>query len=105
MTTARIAIVLVALGAAVFATIRWPRAMSVNVWAFVATVLLTAAVIIVLPAPFAAKVLWVGLALPLLWVALQWWAYWDERRWRPTASMIALSAIGATIVVTMDPAL
>jgi hypothetical protein len=103
MSPVTIALLLVAVAAAVFTTIRWPRAMGVNVWAFIATVLPTAGLIIALPAPFAAKVLWSGLVLPLLWVALQWWAYWDERRWRPIASMIALSTIGAAIVLTMQP--
>lgn len=105
MNPVLISTLLALLAAGVLATVRWPRAMAVNLWSFITTVLVTSGLIIVLPTPFAATVLWAGLVLPVLWVALQWWAYWDQRRWRPTAAMVMLSIAGAAVIATMEPSL
>lgn len=80
-----------------------PRAMSVTLWAFVATTFLSAALLLVLPGTFANVAMWLALAMPLLWVGLQFWAMWEARTWRVLTSFGAISLASAVVIVFMDP--
>ena len=85
------------------ATWKAPRLVSVIVWALLAAIFASAAILITFPGPFAEKALWVALSVPFIWVAFQFWTYWDKRAWRVAAGLIAVTALSAAIVFTSDP--
>ncbi|MEM1193784.1 MAG: hypothetical protein AAGH42_10380 [Pseudomonadota bacterium] len=84
-------------------TWRAPRLTSVIVWALIATIFFTAALLIKLPGDFANTALWMTLAVPLIWVGFQFICYWDKKGWRAAASLITVSVISAAIVFTSAP--
>lgn len=85
-----------------YGTWRNPRLWSALFWAFVATVMLSAAVIRGLPGPFQDKVFGMTIILPLIWVGFQFWLYWSPKRWRVTLILFATILLG-TIVVLLSP--
>lgn len=86
-------------------TIKAPRLMSVLIWSFVATVLFSAAIILMWPGPLSNKLLWMALLSPIIWVALQFWCYWQGKGWRVVLAMLAISVLGALAVALVDPVL
>ena len=85
------------------ATWRAPRLTAVLVWSLLASVLGAAALLLILPVPFADLALWVALSVPLVWAAAQFWCYWDRRAWRPAAGLIGASVAGALTVLLVPP--
>ncbi|MEM7730446.1 MAG: hypothetical protein AAF311_14450 [Pseudomonadota bacterium] len=85
------------------ATWKAPRLTSVTVWALLAAIFLTAALLMHMPGSFSEKALWATLGVPVLWVGLQFWTYWDRRAWRATAGLIALTLLCAILVFTTTP--
>jgi len=85
------------------ATWKAPRLTSVILWALLATIFSSAALLLVLPGPFSEKALWVALSVPLIWVAFQFWCYWDSRKWRVTGGLIAISIMSGIVVFMTEP--
>lgn len=104
MSITLIVIIVVALALAAFATYKAPRLTSVILWAMVASVFLSAALILVLPGDIRTRVFWFGMCLPITWVALQFWCYFDERQWRVVAGLLGIIVFGAVAVVLLAPA-
>lgn len=86
------------------ATWKAPRLTSVIFWSLIATIFVGAAGLLVLPGSFSDKGLWLTLAVPVIWAAFQFWTYWEEKAWRVPAGLIAISAVSAVIVFTIEPA-
>ncbi|MGB6230970.1 MAG: hypothetical protein WBF53_12695 [Litorimonas sp.] len=80
-----------------------PRLTSVIVWALLAAIFLTAALLMHLPGSFSEKALWLTLGVPLIWVGLQFWTYWDRKPWRVTGGLIAITVVCAVLVFTTTP--
>ncbi len=85
------------------ATWRAPRLAAVLVWSLLASILGSAALLLVLPFAFGELALWVALFVPLLWVGFQFWCYWDRRAWRPAAGLIGVALAGAATVLLVPP--
>ncbi|MEM7734533.1 MAG: hypothetical protein AAF267_01980 [Deinococcota bacterium] len=88
-------VVVAGLGAA---TWRAPRLTSALLWSLVSAVLVSAALILVVPGAFRDKVFWFAMLLPFVWVAMQFWLYWDKHRWRVTLALFGLATVSAAIV-------
>jgi len=84
-------------------TVHAPRLTSVILWSLVASMLLSAALMLTLPIEFRALALWMALAVSLIWVAFQFWCYWDKHGWRVASGLIAVSMISGYIVFTTPP--
>ncbi|MEL6827964.1 MAG: hypothetical protein AAFN91_17075 [Pseudomonadota bacterium] len=91
----------------VFALTAWtvhaPRLTSVIVWSLIASMMLSAALLITLPIEFRALALWMALAVSLIWVAFQFWCYWDKHGWRVASGLIVISLVSGYIVFTVPP--
>ena len=85
------------------ATWKAPRLTSVIVWALLAAIFTSSAILMTFPGAFAEKALWVALSVPFIWVALQFWTYWDRKAWRVAIGLMALTALSAAIVFTSEP--
>lgn len=92
--------VIVALG---LATWRAPRLTSIIVWSLTATIMLGAALILLVPAPLGELALWLALLTPLIWVGFQFWCYWDARKWRVALGLIAITLAGAAVAAVLPP--
>ena len=88
-----------------FWTWKSPRVTGVMIWSLIATMVGLAALMVILPFDIKQFALWLTIMVPVVWVSLQFWCYWDSSAWRPTASMIVLSAISLVVVFTSDPIL
>ena len=86
-----------------FATYKAPRLTGAIFWSLVATLLLTAGLLLILPGPFSEVALWLSLAVPIIWAALQFWCYWDNNKWRVAGGLIMLALIGGGITFFVDP--
>ncbi|MEO0612459.1 MAG: hypothetical protein AAFY83_03980 [Pseudomonadota bacterium] len=95
-----VGIVTVLLG---LATWKAPRLTSIIIWALVATVFFTSALLIKLPGKFSENALWLTLGVPLIWVIFQFFTYWEKRNWLVVASLLGISIISAAIVFTSEP--
>lgn len=84
-------------------TVHAPRLTSVIVWSLIASMLLSAALMLTLPVEFRALALWMALAVSLIWVAFQFWCYWDKHGWRVAGGLILVSMISGYIVFTTPP--
>lgn len=84
-------------------TVHAPRLTSVILWSIVASMLLSAALLLTLPIEFRALALWMALAVSLIWVAFQFWCYWDKHGWRVAAGLITVSVVSGYIVFTTPP--
>ncbi|MEO1029260.1 MAG: hypothetical protein AAFX02_09425 [Pseudomonadota bacterium] len=91
------------LGLIVFGSIKAPRLTSVIWWALFATMLFTAALLLVLPGAFGEKALWFAMLVPLIWGGFQFWCYWDANKWRVLSGLIALSLVSGVIVFLSEP--
>ncbi len=76
------------------------RLLSCLLLSTLATIFLSAAILLKLPGPFDQKALWVSLAVPLIWLGFMLHAYWDERRWRTVAVPSGAAALGIALVLT-----
>ncbi|MEM7005372.1 MAG: hypothetical protein AAF498_05780 [Pseudomonadota bacterium] len=103
MNPVTIAILLVLVIGIGLATWKAPRLTSVILWALVATIFSTAALLLIVPGPFSEKALWIALSVPFVWVAFQFWCYWDANKWRVAGGLIAVSALCGIIVFLSDP--
>lgn len=103
MSPVILAIAGVALALVIYCTWKAPRLTSVILWSLVATIFLTAALLLAMPGPFSEKGLWLTIAVPLIWVLLQFWCYWDRSKWRVAGGLIATSIVSAIIVFSIDP--
>ncbi|MEM8770804.1 MAG: hypothetical protein AAGD92_04045 [Pseudomonadota bacterium] len=92
--------VLIALAAA---TWKAPRLTSIILWSLVATIFVTAALLIKAPGQFSERALWLTLAVPIIWTAFQFWTYWDSNKWRVAFGLIAFSVVGGVIVFLSEP--
>ena len=86
-----------------FATWRAPRLSSAVLWALVAAIFSTSALLMILPPPFIDKALWLAMLFPLIWVGFQFWCYWDARRWRVAAGLLLISLASGTFVLLGSP--
>ncbi|MEL6243807.1 MAG: hypothetical protein AAFQ21_00575 [Pseudomonadota bacterium] len=86
-----------------FFTWKAPRLTSVILWALIASMLFSAALLLTLPVEFKSLALWMALAVPIIWVAFQFWCYWDKRGWRVTAGLITISILSGAVVFTTPP--
>ncbi|MEP0393330.1 MAG: hypothetical protein ABJ205_04480 [Erythrobacter sp.] len=86
-----------------YGTWRNPRLWSALIWAFVATFMLSAAVLMAFPAPFAEKAFAMTIIMPLVWVGLQFWLYWNPGRWTVTLILFGIIAVSTVIVVLSPP--
>ncbi len=100
MSPLTIAIILGVVGLTGFFTWKAPRLASVILWALVASMLFSAALLLTLPIEFKSLALWMALAVPLIWVAFQFWCYWDKRGWRVAAGLIVVSIVSGAVVFT-----
>lgn len=103
MSVVVIAVAGLAIAGIAFATYKAPRLTSAVLWSLVATLLLTAGLLLILPGPFSEVALWLSLAVPLIWAALQFWCYWDENKWRVAGGLITLALIGGAVTYFVDP--
>lgn len=81
-------------------TVYAPRLTSVILWSLVASMLLSAALLLTLPMEFRALALWMALAVSLIWVAFQFCCYWDKHGWRVASGLILVSMVSGYIVFT-----
>lgn len=84
-------------------TVLAPRLTSIIWWAFVASMLLSAALLVTLPIEFKSLALWMALSVSLVWVAFQFWCYWEKRDWLVATGMIVISLISGIVVATIPP--
>lgn len=84
-------------------TVHAPRLTSVIIWALLASMLLSAALMLTLPVEFRALAIWMALAVSLIWVAFQFWCYWDKHGWRVASGLIVVSMVSGYIVFTTPP--
>ncbi|MEM9530259.1 MAG: hypothetical protein AAGA23_05030 [Pseudomonadota bacterium] len=84
-------------------TWRKPRLSGSVVWSLVATVLLTSALMLVLPGPLRERVVWVALASPLIWVGAIFWCHWDARPRRPQLTLIGVALAAGLVVYLLPP--
>ncbi|MEM9179477.1 MAG: hypothetical protein AAGA89_07180 [Pseudomonadota bacterium] len=84
-------------------TVHAPRLTSVIFWSLLASMLLSAALLLTLPIEFRALAIWMALAVSLIWVAFQFWCYWDKRGWRVATGLILVSMVSGYIVFTVPP--
>lgn len=84
-------------------TVHAPRLTSVILWSLVASMLLSAALMLTLPIEFRALALWMALAVSIIWVAFQFWCYWDKHGWRVASGLITVSIVSGYIVFTTPP--
>lgn len=96
-------ILIFVLGFIGFSTWKAPRLTSVVLWALMASMLLSAALLLTLPIEFKSLALWMALAVPLIWVAFQFWCYWDRRGWRVATGLVVISIVSGAIVFTTPP--
>ena len=94
---------ILALGALLLSIALWtwrkPRQACVILWALVATLFTCAALLKILPGPFADNVLWYAVSVPMIWAGVQVWVYWEAKAWRVTASLIGATLVSAAVVV------
>lgn len=76
------------------------RLLSLLLLSTLATILLSAAILVRAPGAFDQKALWVGLAVPLIWLGFMLYAYWDAKGWRTAVVPLLGSVVGAAIVFT-----
>lgn len=93
-------LVLAGLGAA---TWKAPRLTAILGWSLLATILSSAAILLVLPVDFGQLALWLTLFVPVLWVVLQFLCYWDRSKWRMPAFLIVLSFVSAATIAFVPP--
>lgn len=86
-----------------YGTWRNPRLWSALFWAFVATFMLTAAIVVAFPADFAQKVFALTIVMPLVWVGFQFWLYWNPGRWTVTIVLFLISITSGVIVYLSPP--
>ena len=84
-------------------TVHAPRLTSVIIWSLVASMFLSAALILTLPIEFKTLAIWMALAVSLIWVAFQFWCYWDKHGWRVASGLITISIVSGYIVFTTPP--
>lgn len=89
--------------AVAYATWKAPRLTSVLVWSFLATLILSAALLLTLPAPFSEKALWLALAVPLIWTGFQFWCYWDGKPRRVAIGLILITLVSGALVAVSEP--
>ena len=94
--------VAVLLGIAVWAYFK-PRLVGLVLASFVCISLVGSALPLVLPGSMVISLIWVGVTLPLAWMLLMFWCYADSSRWRPLASMIAMSVAAGIALILMEP--
>ncbi|MEM0930516.1 MAG: hypothetical protein AAGI89_14605 [Pseudomonadota bacterium] len=85
------------------ATYKAPRLTSVLFWSLTATIFSSAALLLVIPGPFSEVAIWMSLAVPLIWAGFQFLCYWERKEWRVTASLIAVTIVGAVLVAIVEP--
>ncbi|MEM7781100.1 MAG: hypothetical protein AAF697_11985 [Pseudomonadota bacterium] len=85
-----------------YGTWRNPRLWSALFWSFVATFMLTAAIVRGLPGPFQDKVFALTIVMPLVWVGFQFWLYWNPGRWTVTLILFMIIIV-STVVVLISP--
>ncbi|MEM1132096.1 MAG: hypothetical protein AAGH53_04100 [Pseudomonadota bacterium] len=91
--------VILALG---FFTWKGPRLTGAIIWAFVTTVAVCCAYVMVGPGEFANRLLLIAIFSPFIWVAFQFWLYWNPSKWRVLSVMIGISAISTVIILLSD---
>lgn len=84
-------------------TVHAPRLTSVILWSLVASMLLSAALLLTLPYEFRALAIWMALAVSIIWVAFQFLCYWDKHGWRVASGLITVSIVSGYIVFTTPP--
>ena len=84
-------------------TVHAPRLTSVILWSLVASMLLSAALLLTLPFEFRALAIWMALAVSIIWVAFQFLCYWDKHGWRVASGLITVSIVSGYIVFTTPP--
>ena len=84
-------------------TVHAPRLTSVIIWSLIASMFMSAALMLTLPIEFRALALWMALAVSLIWVAFQFWCYWDKHGWRVASGLITISIVSGYIVFTTPP--
>ncbi len=84
-------------------TVHAPRLTSVIIWSLIASMFLSAALLLTLPFEFKALAVWMALAVSLIWVAFQFWCYWDKHGWRVASGLITISIVSGYIVFTTPP--
>lgn len=94
-----VAIAIVFLLGASFATWKAPRLMGAILWSLVTTIFVTSALLLVLPGGFASKALWIALSVPIIWSACQFCYYYADSPWRVVLTQIGLSITSAIIVL------
>ncbi|MEL7198777.1 MAG: hypothetical protein AAGL10_10725 [Pseudomonadota bacterium] len=82
-----------------YGTWRNPRLWSALFWSFVATFMLSAAVVMAFPAPFQDKTFLITILLPLVWVGFQFWLYWNPGRWTVTIALFVIVVLSSVVVV------
>jgi hypothetical protein len=103
MSPIALVILVIVFGLIGFSTWKAPRLTSVILWALVASMLFSAALLLTLPIEFKSLALWMALAVPIIWVAFQFWCYWDKHGWRVATGLIIISVVSGAIVFTTPP--
>ncbi|MEO1044559.1 MAG: hypothetical protein AAFX04_03880 [Pseudomonadota bacterium] len=86
-----------------FFTWKGPRLTGAIIWAFITTMAVCSAFVMIGPWGFADRVLIVALISPFIWVGLQFWLYWNPSKWRVLSVMIGISAISTAIILLSEP--
>ncbi|MEM7360245.1 MAG: hypothetical protein AAF431_14175 [Pseudomonadota bacterium] len=86
-------------------TYKAPRLTLVLIGSFIATVFVSAALLLILPGEFGEKAIWMALLVPIIWVALQFWCYWDQSAKRVVIGHVLMSVLGGLIVFFVEPKL
>lgn len=66
---------------------------------FIFTILFSSALLMTVPYALADKLIWMGLSVPLTWTISMMYCYWDEKAWRPVATLSSLSIVSAVVVL------
>ncbi|MEM9360000.1 MAG: hypothetical protein AAGB04_27765 [Pseudomonadota bacterium] len=86
-------------------TVAAPRLTSVILWSMVSAMLVTSALLVLLPGDFVATGIGLALAVSFIWVGFQFWCYWDKHGWRVASGLIAISVISGIIAFTVPPSI
>lgn len=91
------------LGLLGFATWKRPRLMGTVLWSFFSMVLMSAALIILLPGDLFNRMIIITFLSPLFWVGLMFWCYYGKHQWRSVGAMLVMTMVGLGVVLASGP--
>lgn len=84
-------------------TVAAPRLTSVILWSMVAAMLISSALLVLIPGNVLAVGIGIALGVSFLWVGFQFWCYWDKHGWRVATGLISISVISGIIAFSVPP--